>query len=261
MGGKLTVMIRQENGETHSFKAHTGRLERHFDGSSVFSETQFMKTVRESDYLKCAPVDSTAHDDYENNSAYFAPYHYGLLLFDFKNKQVYACNGYSCVMTATSKFLVGDMRESMEEYSDSPETFLSYVEAIGDSGGCGHLAEFYDFVKSGSRILHRGRVISEGNKSFLEVLASVLEIPESLAGDNLWREIRRRYDEIRVGYREWYPDFDDIEAQPLGWVIHNGNSSINYITGAFDYCMKEALLSKEDIFAWESYLTELDEGQ
>lgn len=259
MGGKLTVMIRQENGETHSFKAHTGRLERHFDGSSVFDETKFMKIVRGSRYLKCTPDDFNAHNDYENNSAYFAPYYYGLLLFDFKNKQVYACNGYSCVMTATSKFLVGDMREPMERYSDSPEGFLSYVGTFSDSGGCGHLAAVYDFVKSGSRILHRGRVISEGDKSFLEVLASVLGVQEPLSGDNLWSEIRKRYYEICVGYRQWAPDFDDIEAQPFGWEIHNGDDSINYVAEAFDYCRKEALLSKDDIFAWERYVAELDE--
>jgi hypothetical protein len=255
MGGKITVMIRQRNGKKHSFKAHTSRLERHFGGAKLLDEDLFMSSIKSSGYLKDSPTNFAAHDDYENNSAFFAPYHYGLLLVDFKSQFVFSKNYYSGFMNFTSQFVANDLYKPIRKFSNNVDDFLAWI-ADFDAPIYAHLLGLYNSVEIGSKIFHRNQLISEGDKSFLEILAIVLGAPQSPSNDVLWAGIKQKSEEIYANDTLELDDFNDIAAHPLGWAIHNGDGSVDYITDVFEYCKKEELLSQDDLAAWVNYLAD-----
>lgn len=255
MGGKLTVMIRQKNGEKHSFKTHTSRLEQHFGGSKLLDENLFMDSVRNAGYLKYLPTNYAEHNDYESNSAFFAPYYYGLLFVDFKGKCVFSNNDFAGFMTFTSEFVANDLYKLVRRFANNVDDFIAWI-ADFDAPIYAHLLGLYNSVEIGSKIFHRNKLISEGDKSLLEVLAIVLGAPQSPSKDVLWAGIKQKSEEIYANDTLELDDFDDIAAHPLGWVIHNGDGSVDYISDVFEYCKKEELLSQDDLDAWVNYLAD-----
>lgn len=87
MGGCITVIIREENGQTHSLLRHTGRLPSILSNPKLFKkdESWLQSYINEKPYL------------YENDPDFkqpAAPSSYGIIVIDWQNNKIISANHY-----------------------------------------------------------------------------------------------------------------------------------------------------------------------
>lgn len=88
MGGKITMVIRRENGETHQFKTLTG-IEDHLFQNLEFNSGNFDLAITQFiDFLE-----KDEHHSTRVHSLY--PYHYGILVIDFQDKAIHSLQSYN----------------------------------------------------------------------------------------------------------------------------------------------------------------------
>lgn len=106
MGGMISFVARKENGATLAVKLSTWELDKIFNDPKIADESFLDKLLMNGDYLKDQNSPDTEHNNYESRKAVKAPYHYGLLLIDYKNKELLSANNYSSFLnTGTIKLL------------------------------------------------------------------------------------------------------------------------------------------------------------
>lgn len=94
---KITIAIRFSDDTISTFKVHKSIQYMTFSNILYLLDEQLLKKyLEENNYLlERSAKTLEAHQDYDEDSAFFAPYDYGITFIDFKNKTVYDYNGYS----------------------------------------------------------------------------------------------------------------------------------------------------------------------
>lgn len=88
MGGKITMVIRRENGQTYQFKTLTG-IEDHLFQSTEFNSGNFDLAITNF-------VNFLENDEHHTTRVYsLYPTHYGILVIDFQDKSIHSLQSYN----------------------------------------------------------------------------------------------------------------------------------------------------------------------
>lgn len=95
---QLTLAIRFSNSKIWKGKIHKSSGMSLFENIIFFYDEQKLKDFISKFYDIEQDSDLGKHNDYDDQTALFAPYGYGILFIDFFQKKVYSCNDYSGFM-------------------------------------------------------------------------------------------------------------------------------------------------------------------
>ena len=94
MGGRLVLCQITSDGVKKSAKIGTWFLNK-LNSLDFLNEEYFNHFMKRENISLELDLTNDVFDDYDDDKANFAPYHYGILIFDFKNKKVFSLNNYN----------------------------------------------------------------------------------------------------------------------------------------------------------------------
>lgn len=266
MGGRLVLAQITSDGVKKSAKIGTWFLNR-LNTLDLLNEEYFNEVAKKHNLFTETTDKPEEHNDYENDSAMFAPYHYGILLIDFKDKKVFSCNNYNGFLNfGTSKVasdyeqlghkkqteikiqdFEGNVKEVLSIFEENPFEFTTprMIESCIRNNGCLYLngskfiiKEDDDYFSVAARIY--GKDLSKLSKAE----------SRSYITDN-WSE------ENRYNLKSW----TNIQITKPGWEIINGDRSYLYLKSAYDYYTETHMLNQDEKALWLEEIEEVKKDE
>jgi hypothetical protein len=266
MGGMVVILARFKDNSKMSFRTSTGCLTS-FHDLRMLDENYFKDhVVKEELYIEDAVADYE-QEDYYNARCFFAPYDYGLLFFDFKEKQVWSSNNYNGFFLLSS-WLIRSQYETLAQIlsrgKQTTET-LSISEGSFVDGETVIVRKYHfleDYSQNFSSLFYIQQVLDRKgtfiykDKPLPAELTDIYSILAYINGEDYLTP-----DALKKGppEREWKTlrsDMCDTVAVIPEWTVHDGDGNSRYIQLVFDYVQSQNLLTAKDLQYWSVYLTE-----
>lgn len=264
MGGRLVLTQIESNGKIRSTKIGTWLLPRinslDFLNEDYFNEFATKNNLfsEENDYLK--------QDEYDSSGAVFAPYDYGILVFDFKDQKVFSCNGYSGYLL----FGENNVRIDYEHIGSTEQT---QVKIINLSGETNYQSIYGDhnleirtprLIESCLRL--NGKLFKDGHPFILRDTDDFFTIAARIYGRSLKgvsrREIYEQHEnDDAEDFMSHWDKWSNMEVKVPNWEILNGDNSADYIRSAFNYYTMIDVLSDEEKEVWLKYISEIKDSE
>lgn len=259
MGGIVTVAIRKSDNSLHAFKHGTWFVEYNInDINSLDEDKLFAKLAHHN--LESGRTDRQTHEDYDSRRAFFAPYHYGILFFDFINKKVFSNNDYNGFQVFGSNFikteylrdgkklLDNDYKLKLYSYKNGKLEMDKEINTLEENPKQFNIAfpyHFHQAIKNGAEIRFGDEKIYPEN---------VNEFYSLIAGYDLKDKTEEEYKEILTQYLKKdkelivnINDWSDVTIIMPGWSVHYDNFETLY-----QYLLDEKVdLSEEEKEVWQ----------
>lgn len=261
MGGRLVLAQVTSEGVKKSAKIGTWFLNR-LNTLDLLNEEYFNEVANKHNLFKETTNNKQEHNDYENDSAMFAPYHYGILLIDFKDKKVFSCNNYNgFLLFGTSKVasdyeVLGRNKQIEIKIQDSKGNTKEVVSIFEENP-----FEFTTPRMIESCIRNKGCMYVNNSKFIIREDDDYFSIAARIYGKDLSKLTKEQAKDYIYKKMEDH-DFEDlkgwtnIEITKPGWEIINGDRSYYYLKSAYDYYTQTNMLSEEEKNLW---LKEIEE--
>ncbi|MDU8350438.1 hypothetical protein RYA05_00855 [Pseudomonas syringae pv. actinidiae] len=236
MGGLVTLMARFEDDSRVAVKVSTSEIGGTWNSVAMLDESNFKSTLAAKGH-KYSPANSCSqHRDYDDDGSAFAPYHYGLIFFDFKEKEVFSANDY-CRYALLSSY------------------FIRHECLVWPSADIDHLMASWSLEPA----VNAGAIITCEGGPIVYPAGDVNAVRTKIAGFDplsLSREqIMERLDSAAQMKDHTY--LNDVKISMPDWIITNGDNRKHYIRAVLQYCLEQNLLTPLDIECWEEHLAEL----
>lgn len=270
-GGRLVLSQVTSDGVKKSTKIGTWFLNK-LNSLDFLDEEYFNKIMKEENIELKEDITEEIFDDYDDDKANFAPYHYGILIFDFKDKKVFSLNNYNGFLIFGQNNIFKDYekigRTKQEEiniytYKDNkPLKSESIYESNNLDIKTPRMIE--SCIRLGGEIyINDKRFIIRKNDDFFSIAAK-------LYGKDIYGMTNEEFSQYsyernrRLINKDGSFDLNDwtnIKIQLLGWEIINGDSTKNYIRSAFYYYSVTNLLTDKEKKLWEDFLYKTSEKE
>lgn len=271
MGGRLVLSQVTSDGVKKSTKIGTWFLNK-LNSLDFLDEEYFNKIMKEENIELKEDITEEIFDDYDDDKANFAPYHYGILIFDFKDKKVFSLNNYNGFLIFGQNNIFKDYekigRTKQEEiniytYKDNkPLKSESIYESNNLDIKTPRMIE--SCIRLGGEIyINDKRFIIRKNDDFFSIAAK-------LYGKDIYGMTNEEFSQYsyernrRLINKDGSFDLNDwtnIKIQLPGWEIINGDSTKNYIRSAFYYYSVTNLLTDKEKKLWEDFLYKTSEKE
>lgn len=273
MGGRLVLTKISSNGEIKSSKIGTWFLnkmnsvklldEKYFD---IFCQRNNLFSNEDESNIK-------NHDDYESDNALFAPYHYGIVVLDFKHKKVFSLNGYTGFLGSGTKKLFREYEQlghskqlQMEIQNFDGEIIRTESFLEENSANINSIALITSCVemKADLFINDRKYTIEEDDDYFSFVSRlygqdlSLLTLEES--NDYIIKNYENK-DKYDIHGEYVMKGWSNISVKLPGWDIIENHLELNDTIKCFDFYKEKNLLTEEEMVIWDNELKILTERE
>lgn len=236
MGGLVTLMARFEDDSQVVVKVSTSEIGGTWNSIAMLDESNFKSTFAAKGHKYEPAISCGQHRDYDDDGSAFAPYHYGLIFFDFKEREVFSANDY-CRYALLSSY------------------FIRHECLVWPRNDIDHLMASWSLEPA----VNAGAIITYEGEQIVYPIGDVNAVRTKIAGFDplsLSREqIMERLDSAaQVRNRS---DLNDVKISIPDWIITNGDNRKHYIRAVLQYCLEQNLLTPLDIECWEEHLAEL----
>lgn len=236
MGGLVTLMARFEDGSKVAVKVSTSEIGGTWNSIAMLDELNFKRTLAAKGHQYSPATSCDQHRDYDDHRAAFAPYHYGLIFFDFKEKEVFSANDY-CHYALLSSY------------------FIRHECLVWPGSDVDHLMASWSLEPA----VNAGAIFTYAGEQIAYPVGDVNAVRAKIAGfepSSLSREqIMERLDSAAQVRN--HSDLNDVRISIPDWIITNGDNRKHYIKPVLEYCLEQDLLTPLDIACWEEHLAEL----
>lgn len=271
MGGRLVLTQITSEGQKKSSKIGTWFLNKlnslDFLDEKYFNE--FMK--RENVSLEVDEGDDI-FDDYDEDKANFAPYHYGILIFDFKNKKVFSLNNYNGFLifgqnnVFTDYEKIGRTKQEEIKIYSFKDNQLQRIESIYDSNNLNISTP--RMIESCIRL--NGEMYINDKKFIIRENDDFFSIAAKLYGKDIFGMTNEEFSQYsyerdrKIINKDGSFDLNDwtnINIKLPGWEIINGDSSKDYIRSTYYYYDFNNELTVKEKRLWEDFLYKTSETE
>ncbi|MBI6724790.1 hypothetical protein YA0089_14300 [Pseudomonas viridiflava] len=238
MGGKLTIMARFEDDSKIALKMSTNELSMRFNAIDLFTAEGFKALVDTERYKSMPATTCIEHDTYEGYKTAFAPYYYGLLLFDYKEKRIFASNDMCGFLELSSRLIKGDYLMDRDDDISFAHSSFPLVDAIRMSADITLNGEPFEF--------------QEGSLNDFRAKMYGLDL-QALSFDDYQVHKKAEMAKARPYYTH---EMSDVQITLPGWVVTHGDGSVQYVKPIFEYCQEQGMLEPLDVECWENYLAQ-----
>jgi hypothetical protein len=267
MSGRLILGQITSDGEKRATKIDTWFLKK-FNSLDLLDENYFNEFSKKHNLFKEKTEDKKVHYDYENDMGMFAPYYYGILLIDFKNKKVYSCNNYNGFLS----FGIENVKNDYEKIGIHKQTI---IEMHDMKGNITHISIFEEnkFELPTPRMIEscirkKGTMYVDGKEYPIKKEEDYFSVAAKLYGQDLsllsyekaksYIKNNRMKDSSDIfSLNGW----NNIEIKLDGWEIINGDKSFNYFKEAYDYYSKNQILNDKEKDIWLEEIKETEEKE
>lgn len=265
MGGKLTLTQITSDGLKKSCKVGTWFLEK-MGSLDFLNETYFNEFVVKNNLFSESKDEIARYDSYDEDSAMFAPYDYGIVVFDFKDKKVFSCNNYNGFLIFGTKNIESEYEKIGRLQQESSKTYDVKGNMISEKS----IYEENDLrlitprmIESclrnkGNLYIDKTPFIYEENDNYFTVATKIYGKDLSLlTKEQEQNYIQERYNtnksnDSKYDLKNWL----NIEIKKEGWEILNGDGTNEYIKNALTYYDNSNQLTEKENRLWKRYLKE-----
>lgn len=263
MGGTVTILARFKDNTKMAFRISTGCL-LPFHDLNFLDEDKFKVYVKEQSLYRGDDVTDDEHTDYYNSKSFFAPYDYGLLFFDFKEKHVWSSNNYNGFFSLSSwliKQQYNELAYTLAGTDETKETFTITEYDLVDGQFVPYTTyhyldvytEYYGSLFYMQQVLDRkGTFIYKGNP-LPEQATDLYSILAYINGQDLLTEEKLKTKPERVRVRTFTQDICDVNAVLPDWFFHDGDGSKRDVQKVLDYLLPLNILTDKDLEYWDFY--------
>lgn len=236
-----------------------------FNSLDLLDENYFNEFVKNHNLFKETTEDKQVHNDYENDCGMFAPYYYGILLIDFKDKKVFSCNDYN-------GFLCFGINNVISDYEKIGHLKQTKIEIHDIKGNVIEktIFEENEFEIPTPRMIEscirkKGVMYVDGKKYMIKEDADYFSIAAQLYGKDL---SSLSYEEAKMYIRNnrmkdvfefsSFKNWTNIEITMDGWEIINGDKSFHYLKSAYDYYCTTNMLNEKEKEVWLEEIAEAE---
>jgi hypothetical protein len=266
MGGMVAVLARFKDNTKMSFRISTGCLTP-FHDLRLLDEDYFKAFVKKEEYYIEDAVADYEQEDYYNARCFFAPYDYGLLFFDFKEKHIWSSNNYNGFFSLSSWQVKSQYKEIADilSYGTQTKETLTITEQDYVNGEFITRREYHfleDYSQEFSSIFYMQQVLDKkgtftykGNP-LPDEITDIYSLLAYINGEDLLLEENLKRDRVKNRTRFLRSDTCDLDAVLPDWTIYNGDGNVSYIQPIFDYVVKHNILNERDLKYWNQYLND-----
>lgn len=265
MGGRLILAQVTAEGVKKSTKIGTWFLNK-LNTLDLLNEEYFNQVSKKHNLFKETTNNKQEHNDYESDNAMFAPYHYGILLIDFKDKKVFSCNNYNgFLMFGTNKVIM-----DYENFGRNKQTEIKVQDFEGNLKEVYSIFEETPFEFTTPRMIescirNKGNLYVNNSRFIIRQDDDYFSIAARIYGQDLSKlskEQAKQYIEDKYSRDDDYNGQDlkgwtNIEITKPGWEIINGDKSYRYLKSAYDYYTQTNMLNEEEKMLWLKQLEEV----
>lgn len=259
MGGVVTVAIRKSDNSLHALKHGTWFVEYNInDINSLDEDKLFAKLTHHN--LESKRADRQTHEDYDSRCAFFAPYHYGILFFDFINKKVFSNNDYNGFQVFGSSFIKTEYLRDGKKLLDNDYKLKLYgykngqlevdkeINTLQENPKQFNIAfpyHFHQAIKNGAEIRFKDeRIYPQDVNEFYALIAGYdLKNKSDQERQEMLEQYLKKDDSLRMNTNDW----SDVRIIMPGWSVHYDNFETLY-----QYLLDEKVdLSQEEQEIWQ----------
>lgn len=271
MGGRLVLGQITSDGRKKSVKIGTWFLNK-LNSLDFLNEEYFNNFMKREKISLELDESDEIFDDYDDDKANFAPYHYGILIFDFKNKKVFSLNNYNGFLIFGQNNVFKDYeqigrnrQEEIKIYSFK-DNDLQRTESIYDSNNLNITTP--RMIESCIRI--GGEMIINDKKFTIRKNDDFFSIAAKLYGKDIYGMTNEEFSQYSYERNRKIlnddgsfdlNDWTNIKIQLPGWELINGDSTKNYIRSAYYYYDFNNELSLKEKKLWEDFLYKTSETE
>ena len=262
MGGRLVLAQVTSEGVKKSAKIGTWFLNR-LNTLDLLNEEYFNEVAKKHNLFKETTNNISEHNYYESDNAMFAPYHYGILLIDFKDKKVFSCNNYNGFLN----FGTNKVAMDYEVLGHNKQTEIKVQDFEGNVKEVFSIFEENPFEYTTPRMLdscirNKGCLYLNGSKYIIKDDDDYFSLASRIYGKDLSKLSKEEakkymYEKMDNNTINSLHEWTNIQIQKPGWEIINGDRSYLYLKSAYDYYVETHMLSEEEKSIWEEELEEL----
>lgn len=266
MGGMVAILARFKDNTKMSFRISTGCLLPYHD-LRMLDEDYFKSFAKKEEHYIEDAVADYEQEDYYNARCFFAPYDYGLLFFDFKEKVVWSSNNYNGFFSLSTWQVKSQYEELADTLSYGKQTkeTLSIKEKDYVNGEfierrkyhfLEDYSEFFGSLFYIQQVLDKAGTFTYKGNPLPKELTDIYSILSYINGEDLLSEENLKKDRVEKKTRFLRSDTCDLDAALPDWSIHNGDGNVSYIQPIFDYVVKHNILNDTDLKYWNLYLAD-----
>lgn len=260
----VSILARFTDDTKMAFRISTGCMQP-FHDLDLLDEDKFKAHVEKEQYYIDEEVTDQHHQDYYNARCFFAPTDYGLLFFDFKEKQLWSSNNYNSFFLLSTwlvKSQYSYLADILSLGNETKET-LTVSEGAFVNGQIvttkeyHFLAEYSEHFSSLfyiQQVLDRKGTFKYKNNMLPNTLNDLYSILAYITGEDLLSDAALKKGPQRLQFKTFTMDMHDMEAILPDWCFHNFDGRQKSVQSVFDYVQQENLLSERDAHYWNVYL-------
>lgn len=266
MGGKLILAQVTSEGVKRSTKIGTWFLSK-MNSVDILNEKYFNEFAEKHSLFQGTTESKEEHNDYENDKGMFAPYFYGILLIDFKDKKVFSCNNYNGFLI----FGISNVKNDYEKIGMNKQEKIKIIDMKGNENEVSIFEENEINLPTPriieSCIRNKGTMYVDGKKYIIKEKADYFSVAAQLYGKDLnlcSKEEAKEYikNKGKNHSSEFsLKDWQNIEIKVGGWEIINGDGTFHFIKSAYDYYSTINMLSEKEKEIWIDELSEKEKNQ
>jgi hypothetical protein len=267
MGGVVTVAIRKSDNSLHAFKHGTWFVEYNINDINSLDEDKLFAKLAHHE-INSDRTDREDHENYDSYRACFAPYHYGILFFDFVNKKVFSHNDYNGFQVFGSTFIKTEYLRSGKSFLHSDYKLKFYrqkngereleriVDMLEENPKQFNIAfpyHFHQAIKNGAEITFKNKRIYPEDVNEFYALISDYDLKNKTEEEQ--KEILIQYlkedENLITNISEW----TDVSVIMPGWSVHYDNFATIY-----QYLLDEKVdLTAEEKLIWQAEIKDENE--
>lgn len=263
MGGRLILAQVTSQGVKKSCKVGTWFLDK-LGSMDFLNEDYFNKFAKKNKLFLETTENMAIHNSYDNDSSMFAPYHYGVIIFDFQKKKVFSCNDYNgFLIFGTSNIemdyeKIGRVKQESYKTQDFEGKILSTTSFYEENDARIPTPRMIESCirNKGEMYVNNTKIIISGDDDYFSIAARIYGKDLSL----LSREEEKNYLKERnaiddnKSFSHNIEDWTNIEMKKQDWEIFNGDSSSKYIELVLNEYRNK--LTDQETTMWQEYIQE-----
>lgn len=258
----LTYVVRFSYNTIWKGKIHKTQEFTSLQNLEFFYNENMLKSFLKNNFNIYSQATLKTHDDYDDRSALFAPYDYGIVFVDFLDKKIYSYQNYSGFMSYSVKMIKSELelllrgQDFTRSNYDDDSKFIIKLYSNGTRGATPHVSNLKKQYNIHYPFWFNLETGIKNNAVFNYKTPSKNFILREQKTFDLLSKTCDIYDELlNPDSSAFYLDF--LNIAPKGWTVDMLDNS--YISKLYDVLKNKDLFSSEERTIWRNEIERLKE--